>query len=112
VKRHHYDEAESALRRSLAVSERVQGPDHPNTAVAARNLGGFYAMRKRYAEAEFYYREAVPILEKTWTSGNPQLLSLLNDFVAILRINHHYADAERWEVRATNVRFRSALRER
>jgi hypothetical protein len=66
-------------------------------------------MRKRYAEAEIYYRQAVPILEKTWTPSNPQLLPLLNDFVALLRINHQYADAQRWEVRATNVRFHSAL---
>jgi hypothetical protein len=27
----------------------------------------------------------------------------------LLRINHEYADAQQWEVRATNIRFHSSL---
>jgi hypothetical protein len=68
--------------------------------------------RKRYTEAQLCYRQAVPILERTWDPSNPQLLRLLDEFVALLRINHEYADAQKWEVRATNLRFHALLQNR
>jgi tetratricopeptide (TPR) repeat protein len=81
---------------------------HPNTATVARNLGALYAREKKYAESEKYYRQAVSILEKVWGADSPNLSSCLEGYIAILRHNEHYADAEQWETRATRIRVKTA----
>jgi tetratricopeptide (TPR) repeat protein len=96
----------------LELGERVQGKDHPDVAVTVRNLGALYALQGRYDKAEPYYRRAISVLEKAWGTTNPQLFPILNDFVAVLRANHSYAEAEQWEVRATRVQVVAALKGR
>jgi len=40
------------LRRSLAIREKMLGPNHPEVGNALNNLAGFYSTVGRYAEAE------------------------------------------------------------
>ena len=47
----HYAEAEPLCRRALAICEKALGPDHPYTAIAARNYAALLRSLKRQAEA-------------------------------------------------------------
>ncbi|OIP63615.1 MAG: hypothetical protein AUK30_08190 [Nitrospirae bacterium CG2_30_70_394] len=48
----HYAQAEPLYRRSLAISERALGPDHPDVATSLENLAALYRATQRIAEAE------------------------------------------------------------
>ncbi|MHC4459738.1 MAG: tetratricopeptide repeat protein [Planctomycetota bacterium] len=50
-----YAEAESLLKRSLQVREKVLGSDHPKVATSLNNLGALYDSQGKYAEAEPLY---------------------------------------------------------
>ncbi|HEV2865299.1 MAG TPA: tetratricopeptide repeat protein, partial [Allosphingosinicella sp.] len=43
-----YAEAEPLFLRVLASRERTLGPEHPDTLVAVRNMGGLYIIQQRY----------------------------------------------------------------
>ena len=47
-----YSEAEPLYKRALAASERVLGPEHPDTLRSVNNLGVLYQAQGRYSEAE------------------------------------------------------------
>lgn len=47
-----YGEAEPLYKRSLVISEKARGPDHPSVGTALSNLGLLYQTQGRYAEAE------------------------------------------------------------
>ena len=61
-----YDEAEPLYQRALAISEKVLGPDHPDTATSLNNLAGLYNNQGKYDEAEPLYQRALAIDEKVW----------------------------------------------
>ena len=50
--RARYTEAEPLYVRSLGISEKVLGPEHPSVAVVLRNMTENYAQMKREGEAE------------------------------------------------------------
>jgi len=47
-----YTEAELILKRSLAITEKALGPEHPHVAMALNNLAWLYRDTGREAEAE------------------------------------------------------------
>ena len=55
---------ESLYRRSLAINEKVLGPEHESTATAQQNMGGILSEKGNYVEAESFYRRNVEIREK------------------------------------------------
>ncbi|MDQ6660772.1 MAG: tetratricopeptide repeat protein, partial [Chloroflexota bacterium] len=57
-------EAESLLRRALAIWEQHLGPQHPHTAFALHALAAVYSALGRYTEAELLFRRAVNIREQ------------------------------------------------
>jgi len=58
-------DAESYWLRSLAVDERILGPDHPDVAVTLNNLGRLDVERRRFARAKQSLTRAVDIYETT-----------------------------------------------
>jgi tetratricopeptide (TPR) repeat protein len=52
-----YAKAEPLFQRSLAISEKALGPDHPDTATWLNNLASLYQATGAYAKAE-------PLLER------------------------------------------------
>ena len=59
-----YPEAEPLHKRSLAISEKVLGPDHPAVATSLNNLAELYRTQGRYPEAEPLYKRALAIKKK------------------------------------------------
>ena len=47
-----YAEAEPYYKRSLAISEKALGSEHPDVGTSLNNLAALYANQGRYAEAE------------------------------------------------------------
>ncbi len=52
------------MRRALAITEKVLGPDHPGTATSLNNLAAILRDRGDYAGAEPLFRRALAIAEK------------------------------------------------
>ncbi|MEB3276068.1 MAG: tetratricopeptide repeat protein, partial [Cyanobacteriota bacterium] len=48
----HYNEAEKLFLRCLEASERLLGPEHPNTLVTVGNLAGLFQDKGDYEQAE------------------------------------------------------------
>jgi tetratricopeptide (TPR) repeat protein len=60
-----YAEAEPLYQRSLAILEKVRGPDHPDVATALSNYAALLQATKRSAEAAKLEARASAIREKT-----------------------------------------------
>ncbi len=56
----NYTETER-LQRSLAIREKVLGPEHPDVATALSNLAFLYYTQGRYAEVEPLYQRSLAI---------------------------------------------------
>jgi len=68
-----YDEAELLLRRSLAITEKALGSDHPSTSTACHNLAVVMRETERYTEAEPLFRRALAIDEKALGQEHPDV---------------------------------------
>ncbi len=68
-----YDQAESALRRALAVRELNLGPTSAEVAHNADQLGTLLFHTKRFADAEPFYRRSLSILQSLLEPGNSML---------------------------------------
>jgi tetratricopeptide (TPR) repeat protein len=69
-----YVEAEPLYKRSLAIREKVLGPDHPDVAASLNNLAVLYKTRGKYVEAEPRYERSLAIRE-----GRAALRALAGD---------------------------------
>ena len=59
-----YEQAESLLRKSLAVRTRLQARDNPHLIGLKRSLGGLYMELMRYDEAEPVLLEVLPCVRR------------------------------------------------
>jgi tetratricopeptide (TPR) repeat protein len=59
-----YAAAEPLYRRALAIAEKAQGPEHPETGVRLGNLAGLLQDMGDYAAAEPLFQRALAIAEK------------------------------------------------
>jgi Tfp pilus assembly protein PilF len=65
--------AAELLTRSLAIKERVLGPDHPELAATLCNLGVIEHEAGNTANATGYYARAISILRPAVQAGHPTL---------------------------------------
>ena len=80
-------EAEPLYQRSLAIWEKVLGPDHPMVATSLYNLAALYTIQKKYEEAEPLYMRALTIRDKGWVQG-------LNSLALLYVAQGKYKEAE------------------
>lgn len=64
-------EAEPLLQRSLAIWQKVFGPEHPNVAQSLNLLAVLYNAQGKYEEAERLFQQALAIWEAAWEK-NPE----------------------------------------
>ncbi len=64
-------EAEPLLQRSLAIWQKVFGPEHPNVAQSLSLLAVLYNAQEKYEEAERLFQRALAIWEAVWEK-NPE----------------------------------------
>ena len=90
-----YADAETLLKRSLAINEKARGSNNANVALSLNNLAHLYQVQARYAEAEPLFKELSLALkeELAWPHSpiprtNPRQLG------SLYQVQGRYADAE------------------
>ena len=66
-----YQQAIPIARQLLEISEKTNGPEHPDTAGSLNNLAALYYSMGEYAKAEPLYRRALAIHEKALGPEHP-----------------------------------------
>ncbi len=74
-----YVEAEPLYQRSLAISEKALGPEHPDVATSLNNLAELYRDQGRYGEAEPLYQRSLAISEKALGPEHPDVAQSLEN---------------------------------
>ena len=88
------EEAESAYLESLALLERIEGPDSPRAARFAADVAVFYTSLGRVEEAEPLYRRALETLERTHGFDHDDVLELRTTLAGFLLRQERHREAE------------------
>jgi len=89
-----YQEAEMLYRRSLELSERALGPEHPTTVTTLSNLAAVLEATGRYQEAEMLYRRSLELSERVLGPQHPTTATTLNNLAAVLEATGRFQEAE------------------
>jgi tetratricopeptide (TPR) repeat protein len=98
-----YSEAEPLYVRSLEISERHLGLDHPDVATSLNNLAGLYDSQGRYSEAESLYVRSLEISERQLGADHPAVATSLNNLAELYRTQGRYSEAEPLYVRSLEI---------
>ena len=96
-------EAERSLRRALAIAEKVYGPDHPEVATDANNIGQILKAQGDLAGALEYTRRALAIDEKVYGPDHPKVAIRANNIGQILQAQGDLAGALEYTRRALAI---------
>ena len=90
-------------QRSLALTERRHGREHPNVATALNTLGHLYARERKYTEAEQAFKRALEIRERTLGATHPDTVASLNNLAGLYQDQGKHALAEEYYKRALST---------
>lgn len=93
-------------QQALTEAEKTYGHDHPDTIMAARQLGRVHYFRGDYAAAEPLYRRAMETSERVLGPEHPDTLHSLNNLAILLAAMGDHAAAEPLYRRALETRER------
>jgi len=102
-----YAEAEPHIRQSLALGERLLGPDAPLVAAAWINLGNLYTNTGKFREAEQAYARALSIQEKRRGAESLEAAQALNNLGNLYKEAGDYAKSESHLKRALAIKERA-----
>ncbi|MCB9610509.1 MAG: tetratricopeptide repeat protein [Polyangiaceae bacterium] len=88
-----YAEALEVYSRSLAITEKTLGEEHPETAITLHAIGQALHRQGKYAEALDYYSRSLAITEKTLGEEHPDTAITLNAIGQALASQGKYAEA-------------------
>eukprot|EP00752_Nemacystus_decipiens_P012244 g10853.t1 len=88
-----YEEAGPLYERSLAIYEKVYGPDHPAVATALNNRAALLMKQGEYDEAGALYERSLAIRGKVFGPDHPAVATALNNRAGLLRAQGKYDDA-------------------
>ena len=89
-----YSEAEQILKKALALTEAISGPEHQDVAFLLNSIAGLYREQGNYGYAEPLYRRALHIQEQILGPQHPATAASLNNLAEIYRRQGAYAQAE------------------
>jgi tetratricopeptide (TPR) repeat protein len=97
-----YAEAIPIAEKSLALTEKYYGPEHPKTAIALNNLAELYIVKKRYHEAESLSQRALEIYRNSLgpSAPNPNVLKSLRHLQEIYEKTGQPAKAKKYHRQA------------
>lgn len=95
---------EPLFQIALATSERISGPEHPDTSTSLNNLAVLYSAQGRYAEAEPHYQRALTLCEKALGPEHPETAQRVNNLAVLYNCQGRYDEAESLLIRALNIR--------
>ncbi|MBT7486116.1 MAG: tetratricopeptide repeat protein, partial [Rhodospirillales bacterium] len=76
-------DAVSLIKRSLAITEKAVGSQHPDMATRLNNLASLYRDQGRYAAAEPLYKQSLAIWEKALGPQHPNVGAGLNNLAEL-----------------------------
>jgi tetratricopeptide (TPR) repeat protein len=89
-----YAEAAELLRQSLALTEQVFGPQHPNHGASLHALAMLLSRQGRYAEAEELLRQSLAVVEQALGPQHPDYGSSLHELARVLERQGRFVEAE------------------
>ncbi len=104
-------ESEPFYLRSLEISEKRFGPEHPQVALSLDHLADLYRAQGRYDEAEPLYRRALKISEKALGPEHPQVGLVLEGYAHLLVNKRSFREAKEVGKRAISIRMKHAKEE-
>jgi tetratricopeptide (TPR) repeat protein len=104
----NYVQAEPLHKRSLTISEKALGPEHPNVARSLINLALLYTDQGKYSEAEPLYKRSLAVREKVLGPEHPDVARSLNSLAALYVSQGKYSEAEPLYKRSLAI-FENAL---
>jgi tetratricopeptide (TPR) repeat protein len=96
-----YCQGAPVCKRLLKLYSDTLGPDHLDTAIIAHNLAMLYHSWGKLPQAEPYYRRALKIKTQVLGQRNPEVMTLLGHYTAMLYQMNRAAEAE--QLRATAI---------
>eukprot|EP00752_Nemacystus_decipiens_P017370 g15565.t2 len=100
----NYDDAKPLYERSLAIREKVLGPDHPDVASSLNNLAGLLFSLGNYDDAKPLYERSLAIHEKVLGPDHPNVAMGLNNLAGLLYSQGNYDDAKPLYERSLAIR--------
>ncbi len=96
-------EAEQALKRAIAIAEKVYGPDHQEVAIPASNIGQILKDQGDLVGALQYTQRALAIDEKIYGPDHPNVAIRVNNIGQILKDQGDLAGALQYTQRALAI---------
>ena len=90
-----FGEALRFWQGSLAIREKVAGPDHAIVGQSLNNLAALYEDQGKYSEAEPLYRRALAIGERAFGLDHPDVAQTLNNLALLYRTKGNIARPNR-----------------
>jgi tetratricopeptide (TPR) repeat protein len=90
-----YAPAEGHCRASLALDQRLHGPEHPDVASSLNNLAFVLSSQGKYEAAEKLYRQALEMTQKLLGAEHPSVATSLNNLAGVLESQGKYESAEK-----------------
>ncbi|HEX9880457.1 MAG TPA: tetratricopeptide repeat protein [Candidatus Binatia bacterium] len=109
--RGHGGASEPFYLRTLQITERTMGPDHPQVALVLNNLADLYRAQNRCDEAESHYLKALKISEKKLGPEHPQVGLILEGYAHLLLNMKRLREAADIGKRAIRIRIKHAKEE-
>jgi tetratricopeptide (TPR) repeat protein len=98
-----YASALPFAQRSLATSQGIFGPDHPDVATSLNNLALLYRTQGRFLDAEPLNKRALETRERTLGPDHPDVAASLNNLAELYRVQGKYPEAEPLYKRALEI---------
>jgi len=99
-----YEKALEYYGKALAISERVLGTEHPDTATTYNDTGRVYYCQDDYARALEYYMKALSIRERVLGSDHPDTATTYNNMALVYDAQGDYEMALEYYVKALSIR--------
>ena len=78
-----WDKALPLLERSLAIQEKILGPDHPDLYIPLRNIGAVHQIQHQFDQAQQYFKQALWIREGNLGPDHPDMRGDLEVLVGL-----------------------------
>ncbi len=99
-----YAQAEPLYQCALAIREKMEGPEHPNTASTLHALAVLYWSQGQYVQAEPLMQRALAIKEKILGPEHPSTAATLHVLALVYWNQGKYAKAEMLYQRALTIK--------
>ena len=91
------------FKKSLDISEKVLGTEHPSTATTYNNIASVYSRQGDYAKALEWYEKALSIREKVLGKEYPGTANTYNNIACVYNNQRDYAKALEWYEKALAI---------